>query len=189
MRTLPSAVVLVAASAIVFPGQASADPSMPSLDAYSPVEASAFETYSAYATSGVQFLTPDGLRCRITANSRATGVDGACWGKLPGVTRDENIATVSLNTPTASITRRDDLSQLEVVDRPDASAAGPAAIDPGAYRPLAPGQKITYGLKSTDKVITCGVNDQRETICVLPNNFTGEGPHGFVLSPSGSRAF
>ncbi|MGH3725095.1 MAG: hypothetical protein ACRDUS_13360 [Mycobacterium sp.] len=189
MRMLLSTAAIVAACATVFAAQASADPLIPNLDGFAPVEPTAFETYSAYATSGVQFLTPDGLRCRITANSRATGVDGTCWGKLPGVAGDENVAAVSLNTPTASLSHRPDLSQLDVVDRPDASAAGPAAIDPSAYRPLTPGQKITYGLKSTDKVITCAVSDQRETICILPNNFSGGGPHGFVLSPSGSRAF
>ncbi|MEU9804566.1 hypothetical protein [Mycobacterium sp. NPDC050853] len=189
MRMLPPICAIVTAAATVFAGQASADPAVPNLDGYAPVEATAFETYSAYATSGVQFLTPDGLRCRITSNSRATGLDGTCWGKLPGVAGDENIAAVSLNTPAASLTHMPDLGQQEIVARPDASPAGPAPVDPSAYRPLTPGQKITYGLKTTDKMITCGVSDQRETICILPNNFTGDGPHGFVLSPTGSRAF
>ncbi|OHU22357.1 hypothetical protein BKG76_17995 [Mycobacteroides franklinii] len=189
MRMLLITCVSVTAGATVFAGQASADPPVPNLDGYAPVEATAFETYSAYATSGVQFLTPDGLHCRITANSRATGVDGACWGKLPGVTGDENFATVSLNTSTASLSHMPDLGQQEIIARPDASPAGPASIDPSVYRPLAPGQKITYGLKGTDKVITCGISEQHETICVLPNNFSGGGPHGFVLSPAVSRAF
>lgn len=83
MRMLLITCVAVAAGATTFAGQAAADPPPPNLDGYTAVEATAFETYSAYATSGVQFLTPDGLHCRITANSRATGVDGACWGKLP----------------------------------------------------------------------------------------------------------
>lgn len=189
MRMLLIAYAAVAAAGAVFAGQASADPQVPNLDGYTAVEATAFETYSAYATSGVQFLTPDGLRCRITSNSRATGVDGACWGKLPGVAGDENIASVSLNAQTASLSHMPDLGQQEIVARPDASPAGPAAIDPTVYRPLSPGQKITYGLKATDKVITCAISEQRETICVLPNNFSGDGPHGFVLSPTGSRAF
>ncbi|SKG55590.1 Uncharacterised protein [Mycobacteroides abscessus subsp. bolletii] len=189
MRMLLITCVAVAAGATTFAGQAAADPPPPNLDGYTAVEATAFETYSAYATSGVQFLTPDGLHCRITANSRATGVDGACWGKLPGVSGDENLATVSLTTSTASLTHMPDLGQQEIVARPDASPAGPAAIDPSMYRPLSPGQKITYGLKATDKVITCAVSEQHETTCVLPNNFTGSGPHGFVLSPTGSRAF
>ncbi|ALR12661.1 hypothetical protein [Mycobacteroides saopaulense] len=189
MRMLLSTSVAVVVGAAIFAGQAAAEPAVPNLDGYTSVEPTAFETYSAYATSGVQFLTPDGLHCRITANSRATGVDGACWGKLPGVPGDENIASVSLNAPTASLTHMPDLGQQEIVARPDASPAGPAAIEPGAYRPLTAGQKITYGLKATDKVITCGVSEQRETICILPNNFTGDGPHGFVLSPTGSRTF
>ncbi|MFV8310366.1 hypothetical protein [Mycobacteroides chelonae] len=189
MRMLLSTYAAVAAGATVFAAQAYAEPSIPSLDGYTAVEPTAFETYSAYATTGVQFLTPDGLRCRITSNSRATGVDGTCWGKLPGVAGDENVAAVSLNTPTASLTHMADLGQQEIVARPDASPAGPAPVDPSAYRPLTSGQKITYGLKGTDKVITCGVSEQRETICLLPNNFTGDGPHGFVLSPAGSRAF
>ncbi|SKV22538.1 Uncharacterised protein [Mycobacteroides abscessus subsp. abscessus] len=96
---------------------------------------------------------------------------------------------MSLTTSTASLTHMPDLGQQEIVARPDASPAGPAAIDPSMYRPLSPGQKITYGLKATDKVITCAVSEQHETTCILPNNFTGSGPHGFVLSPTGSRAF
>ncbi len=189
MRMLPSAYAVVVAGATVFAAQASAEPSVPNLDGYAPVEPTAYETYSAYATTGVQFLTPDGLRCRITSNSRATGLDGTCWGKLPGVAGDENIATVSLNTPAASLTHMPDLGQQEIVARPDASPAGPAPVDPSAYRPLTSGQKITYGLKATNKMITCGVSDQRETICILPTNFTGDSPHGFVLSPILSRAF
>ncbi|MFA4082875.1 hypothetical protein [Mycobacteroides salmoniphilum] len=189
MRMLLSTYAAVMACATVFAVQASAEPLAPNLDGYTPVEPTAFETYSAYATTGVQFLTPDGLRCRITSNSRATGLEGTCWGKLPGVAGDENIATVSLNTPAASLTHMPDLGQQEIVARPDASPAGPAPVDPSAYRPLAAGQKITYGLRATDKMITCAVSDQRETICVLPNNFTGDSPHGFVLSPVLSRAF
>ncbi|SHY27740.1 Uncharacterised protein [Mycobacteroides abscessus subsp. abscessus] len=58
---------------------------------------------------------------------------------------------MSLTTSTASLTHMPDLGQQEIVARPDASPAGPAAIDPSMYRPLSPGQKITYGLKATDK--------------------------------------
>ena len=64
MRMLLSTYAAVAAGATVFAAQAYAEPSIPSLDGYTAVEPTAFETYSAYATTGVQFLTPDGLRCR-----------------------------------------------------------------------------------------------------------------------------
>lgn len=73
MRMLLITCVAVAAGATTFAGQAAADPPPPNLDGYTAVEATAFETYSAYATSGVQFLTPT----VCTAASRPTPVPPA----------------------------------------------------------------------------------------------------------------
>jgi hypothetical protein len=62
-----------------------ADPQQfPDLSVCTDVNYTDYLTYSAYSTTGAQFVTPGGSRCPIGYIFKASASLMQCWGSLPG---------------------------------------------------------------------------------------------------------
>ncbi|SPM36517.1 hypothetical protein MRAB57_4358 [Mycobacterium rhizamassiliense] len=172
---------LVPASVATVP-PAGADPNQfPSLSDYAAVDAAGYQTYSRYMTSGLQFETPGGYRCRMSFTHKQNGAHMECWGTLPGTANNHvglnylsgaNVVDVAFSNI--------DLSKMEVVEPGPGVTGGP--INPRDYKPLPPRSKLVY---DDGPLQTCGV-DASMTACELVD---GDRQHGFVLSPQGSWTF
>lgn len=179
----PAVAVIATGAALLLPcGPAAAEPGeFPDLDGYSAVNAADFQTYGNYPyTSGVQFTTPDGYRCRMAFTGKGNVWHTGCWGALPGTAANHAEVIFQGPGPARAALDDTDLSALEhyremgadrrVIER---------TVDPAAYRVLPAGSKVTFENQ------TCAV-DVDVTACVLR---AGGDPHGFVLSRQGSRVF
>ena len=63
---------------------AAADPQQfPDLSGCTDVNYKLYLTYAAYSTTGAQFVTPGGYRCRISYIFKASASLMQCWGSLP----------------------------------------------------------------------------------------------------------
>jgi hypothetical protein len=157
--------------------RAAADPGLPDLSGYIPVDVNGYSTYYNYPTTGgAQFVTPGGYRCRITYTGRANPAFKAamCWGSLPGTSFNYVGVSAAMDAGPAKFSKGD-LAELEKYRQPPGDSA-PVTISPDAYKPLPAGSKMTFPDSAT-----CAVADAM-TVCVL-------GDHGFVLKPDGSQAF
>jgi hypothetical protein len=167
--------ILAAAPAMAEPSQT------PDLSGYTPMNAKDYATYYNYpTTSGLQFVTPSGYRCRITYTGRANPPykSTSCWGVLPGTSSNFVGVTAGMKVDPAQFGNAD-LTALETYSPPPSSSTpsiSPATVSPDAYKPLPAGSKVGWSDSGT-----CAVTDVM-TVCVL-------GDHGFVLDPHGSRAF
>lgn len=172
------AAVFIALSSTT-PPSAAADPEQfPDLSGYTEVNSKDYLTYSAYSTSGVQFVTPGGPRCRLSYISKAATSMIQCWGSLPGTSH--NLVGVSYPSSGGAMFADKDLSAMEQYQWMD----GPGnwhdgTVSPDAYKPLASHSKVTYSGEA------CAV-DEAMTACVLAGQTQR---HGFVLSPDGSWTF
>lgn len=155
---------------------ASAEPA-PDLTGYHQEDPKDFGGYYTYpTTNGLQFSTPGGYRCRITYTGRANppykGV--GCWGALPGTSFNSVYVGLGIEARPADFANAD-LTKFEIYhdwQHPTEDVQ----VAPDSYRPLSAGSKVTYPGSGT-----CSAT-ATTTTCVL-------GDHGFVLDPSGSRAF
>ena len=176
------AAVFVAISSTTMPSAAADPHQFPDLSGYTDVNYKDYLTYSAYSTTGAQFVTPGGYRCRISYIFKASASLIQCWGSLPGTSHN----LVGLSDPGgpdkdgAQFADKDlaSMEHYQWMDGPGQWHDG--TVSPDAYKPLPPHSKVTYN------GATCGV-DESMTACVLPAHAPDQGqPQGFVLSPNGS---
>ncbi|MGL6234261.1 MAG: hypothetical protein ACRC20_02850 [Segniliparus sp.] len=185
------ALVLTAIFGSLAAPNAAAHPEFPDLDGYAAVDAKSYETYQTYGVRGVQFVTQEGVRCRMPTYSRGPAFWARCWGPLPGVEHGENavsapdISTGADGQHSFGATLKEvDLAGFEQVTEPDGSGQfTKRSIDPSAYRLLTPGHKIELG--SEQFGAACAVGDAGMIACVA--HWSGDS--GFVLSPDGSWTF
>jgi hypothetical protein len=168
------AAVFIVLSSTTMPSAAADPQQFPDLSGYTEVNSNDYLTYSAYSTTGAQFVTPGGYRCRMSYVSKAAASLIQCWGALPGTSH--NLVGVSYPPAAAATLADKDPSAMERYQWMD----GPGnwhdgTVSPDAYKPVPPHSKVTY------RDETCGV-DESMTAC----EFRG---HGFVLSPNGSWTF
>ncbi|BBZ15157.1 hypothetical protein [Mycobacterium branderi] len=178
------------------------DPGTAELDGLAEVAAATYGTYATYGAGGWQFVTPDGVRCRIMTYMRWSGPpEAACWGTLPGVASGENYAYALArdNVPGNFEPDRDgsqalsgfkhvpDLAVMETY-RSYEHRGGDVVdnVDPNSYHLLGAGSKIFE--KGPHANVTCGVK-AADTICVVDSTTDDHWSRGFVLSPEGSHAF
>ena len=161
-------------------------PKFPDLSEYTPMSTDQYQTYSAYMTRGLQFVTPDGYRCRMSFTHKQNGAHMNCWGSLPG-TPDNLVGLDYLGIPDApGATFSDtDLSAMERYESMDGEGNWhDGTVNPADYKPLPAHSKLTY----TDGPLqTCAV-DELMTACLLTDQNSGR-QHGFVLSPQDSWTF
>jgi hypothetical protein len=192
-----SIAALAAALAVVVPVLgpriAHADPVGAELDPLFSVDANTFDTYRTYGAGGWQFVTPDGVRCRLMTYSRWQGPPSAtCWGSLPGVVNGTNYAYVQAFTEPTDPTPKSGLGTADLNDfetyRSVEHRSGSEVdrVDPASYPLLGPGQKLV--VKAEGSVVSCGVVDAPTVICRIDGTFSPMRT-GFVLSPRGSRSF
>ncbi|EFV14999.1 hypothetical protein [Segniliparus rugosus] len=171
--------------------QAVAVPQFPDLDGYAAADVKDYETYHTYGVNGVQFVTQDGVRCRMPTYSRGPAYWAKCWGPLPGVSHGEN-AVIAPDTSTGSDGQRSFGTALKKTDLAGFETAnqleGPGhfvqrPIDPDSYHLLAPGRKLEVG--SAEFGATCAVGEAGMVACVA--HWSGD--YGFVLSREGSWTF
>jgi hypothetical protein len=170
-----------------------------------------YDTFQSYGSSGVQFTTSAGVRCRIPWGSRSwqfsAGVD--CWGPLPGVDPGVNLAQVlpiaphdrDNSTPPGRNPPKD-RSVYSLFSHTDVSAkeiylGNPneprKTVDPASYHLLAAGQKIFIpgnrgGTRIDDALCAAGSDDL--LICEVEKIELDDGrTHGFILSPRGSSVY
>jgi hypothetical protein len=194
-------VVAVCAGVLVSP-RAAGDPGVAELDGLAAVDAAFYGNYATYGAGGWQFVTPDGVRCRIMTYMRWSGPpEAACWGTLPGVASGENYAyAIARNNfrgnfgpdgdasqALSGLKRVPDLSGMETY-RSYEHRGGDVVdhVDPNSYHLLASGSKIFE--KGPHANVTCGVKAPA-TICVVDSATDEHWSYGFVLSPEGSHAF
>ncbi|BDE14713.1 MULTISPECIES: hypothetical protein [Mycobacterium] len=172
----------VVAALPVFAPTAAADPDQfPSLSYYGAVNTADYQNYSAYMTSGVQFATPTGYRCRMMFVHKQNGAYMSCWGSLPG-TEYNHVGLVYAPgvSKDAAVFSNVDLSAMDAI--PSGPGVTGRSLTAQDYKLLPIHSKIVY----TDGPLqTCGV-DQTMTACELVD---GEQKHGFVISPQGSWVF
>ena len=168
------------------------------------------DDYRAYVTDrsgaarAVLFATAAGVRCQIGPNSHRNRAGTTCWGALPGVAPDVNVA-VATTEPTdrathapataesappdtvfAYLGHADDLGAREAALSSDGS---PAAIPAAGYRLLGPGQMIVVPGERFSRAAesVCALDPDGALTCEIQ---TADGPpSGFVLSAAGSRAY
>ncbi|QLL05577.1 hypothetical protein [Mycobacterium vicinigordonae] len=174
--------LLVAAALPTFAAPATADPDQfPSLSFYSAVDAADYRNYQAYMTSGVQFATPAGYRCRMAFVHKQNGAYLDCWGALPGT--EYNHVGLSylpgVSTDGASFTNVNPSAMDAIPAGPGVTGRPLSAQD---YKLLPPHSKLIY---TDGPVQTCGV-DATMTACELVD---GDQRHGFVISSQGSWVF
>jgi hypothetical protein len=171
---------LVAVAAVVVPTAHADPPRFPDLGGFAQVNRKDYATYSAYSTTGVQFGTPAGYRCRMTYTFKASVAGIDCWGSLPGTTHNH----VSVVDSRGEAALDDvDLAVMERYRYIDGTGWHDGVVSPDAYRFLPTHSKVSDDEPSSR---TCGV-DGRMTACELPG-WDGE-RHGFVLTPEGSWTF
>jgi hypothetical protein len=177
--------VFIAISSTTTPSAAADPQQFPDLSGYTDANYKDYLTYSAYSTTGAQFVTPGGYRCPMSNIFKASTSQIQCWGLLPGTAHN----LVGLSYPggpdkDGAQFADKDLSPTEHyqwLDGPGQWHDG--TVSPDAYKPLPAHSKVTYNGE------TCGV-DESMTACVLPAHAPDQGqPHGFVLSPNGSWTF
>ncbi|MEZ0053036.1 hypothetical protein ABIA30_004061 [Mycobacterium sp. MAA66] len=154
-----AALVLVAS-----PGCASAEPpagGVPDINGFTDVTAN-FTTPTGHGSPGFSFATPDGVTCGGSSQQ------ASCDGPLPG------LSGIPLSHRTTGPC--DGGSAIVSVGGTQIVHANGACPAPGGAPVLGVGQKVMQG------AITCGVADGGITVCT-------NGPHGFVLQPSGSSTF
>ena len=173
MKAPLCAAVLLAVSPAALPSAAADPQRFPDLSGYPEVNSTDYLTYSAYSTSGVQFVTPGGYRCRLSYISKAAASLIGCWGALPA--SSHNLVEVSYPSGGAAFADKDlaAMEHYQWMDGPGNWHDG--TVSPDAYKPFPPHSKVTYSGE------TCGL-DESMTACVLAG-------HGFVLSPNGSWTF
>jgi hypothetical protein len=161
---------------------ASADPNQfPSLSDFFTVNAADYQTYRAYATSGVQFATPGGYRCRMNFTHKQNGSYMQCWGILPGT--PSNHVEVSYLAGADLVTAdfsNVDLATMDVI--PSGAGVQAKTLTAQDYGLLPTRSRVIY---TDGPVQTCGV-DAAMTACELIDQGR---QHGFVLSPQGSWTF
>lgn len=159
---------------------APADPDFPDLGRFMAVDTGPFETAS---TDGkwvkIDFSTPDGMTCHFdgaaSMKDETTSQELNCSGQLPDVTYR---TTPQMNCQRTDVRARGGL--VYYIDEPEAYYE-PEGVDClRQVRVLSPGQKLSSGN------ITCVVGEGALTACLDAR--AGQ-RHGFVLQPSGSRAF
>ncbi|MUL84158.1 MULTISPECIES: hypothetical protein [unclassified Mycolicibacterium] len=146
------------------------------MSSYSAVDFHDYNTYYNYpTTTGAQFVTPGGYRCRITYTGRANPPmkQAVCWGALPGTSSNavRVFAAMTLDPATFSTV---DLADMEKYT--DYKEPRDRTVDVDDYKPLPAGRKLSY-----PNTGTCAVTEV-STVCVV-------GDHGFELSGQGSRVF
>ena len=154
---------------------AAADP-VPDLSGYIDMDVHDYATYYNYpTTTGLQFVTPGGYRCRITYTGRANPPmeQAFCWGALPGTSSNVVSVFAAMSQEPAEFSTVD-LAGMEKYT--DYREPRDRTVDPSDYKPLPPGTKLTYSDTGT-----CAVAKD-STVCVV-------GTHGFELSSKGSRVF
>lgn len=159
------AVSAAALMLIVSPGSASAQPpasgSVPDISGFTDVTAN-FTTPAGHGSPGFSFATPDGVSCGGSAQQ------ASCDGALPGLSDIALSHTTSGPCDGGSAIVSGGGAQIV-----HTRGACPA---PAGVPVLRVGQKVTHG------AISCGIADGDVTVCT-------NGPHGFVLAPSGSGTF
>lgn len=156
-------------------------PDFPDVDRFTEADVREYRTYSSYATTGLQFVTPGGYRCLMWANRRATYSGVRCWGALP----QRGFNSVWAGGGAASFGNAD-------LSRPETTYVYPGGptgtVSPDAYKPLPSGMKL---VEESVFPMQCVVRDQL-TAC-RAKGFGAEPTqtttHGFVLSPNGSWTF
>lgn len=171
---------LVVSSLLAAPS-VTADPArFPDMNRFTEVDPAPYNTYGTYpTTTGVQFTTPGGYRCRMTFTGKANAWSADCWGALPGTTFNHVMVTTWYQSPPAEFSNVD-LADMETYTEMGREHTEKKSIDPASYKPLPAGSKIVW-----EKALTCVV-EQDVTACRLGNDADS---HGFVLSPQGSEAF
>ncbi len=174
---------------------AAADPDGAELDALNSVTSDTFYTYSTYGAGGWQFVTPDGVRCRIMTVTRwQSPYSVTCWGAaLPGVTAGANYVsllaarTLIDPTPVAEF-GTGDLDSFETY-RSYEHRSGDTVdrVDPASYHLLPSGSKLVVTTEST--ILSCGVPGAQMLVCTIDYLSAAQDRIGFVLSPNGSRTF
>jgi hypothetical protein len=161
---------------------ATADPrTFPDLSGYPTVDAHDYRTYFSYSTSGVQFVTPGGYRCRMSYVSKAARSSIACWGALPATTHNEVGVTYNGGVIAPGAFNDVNLANMESYQLLDSGGWHDGVVSPDAYKPLPAHSKVVFSEGSSE---TCAV-DASMTACMIPGAAPGE-LHGFVLSPDGS---
>lgn len=169
MGSRPACLLAAGAVAVLIvvsvPGRVSAQPpSFPDLGALADVTQGYLGTGPRNSGTIAQFSTPDGLHCGLT------GTSAQCQGPLPGV-QDVPIS------PSGSSQGDCDLGGAQ------ASESWASINHYKGHCPATPGLKLLdVGQKITQGATTCGVLAGGVTACT-------NGPHGFVLQPSGSWTF
>ncbi|MBS9533324.1 hypothetical protein KIH27_06935 [Mycobacterium sp. M1] len=175
-------------------GVAAAAP-IPDLGALQPVNPDQFATYSTYGAGGWQFVTPNGVRCRIMTMTRwGSPPEATCWGAdLPGTGAGSDVnygsakGAYGSDAPQAVLGHAD-LEKFETYRSYEhRSTVEVDRVDPASYNLLAAGSKIT--LDGTRATVTCGAPTDDSVACILNNTGEQTPSTGFVLSPQGSRSF
>jgi hypothetical protein len=194
--------ILAVCAGVLASPRAVGDPGVAELDGLAEVDTAAYATYATYGAGGWQFVTPDGVRCRIMTYMRWSGPpEATCWGTLPGVASGENNAyAMAWNNSSGNsgpdhtaphalsgLKRIPDLNVMETY-RSYEHRGGDVVdhVDPNSYHLLASGSKIFE--KGPGSNVTCGVKT-RDTVCVVDSAGDEHRSHGFVLSAEGSHAF
>jgi hypothetical protein len=176
------AAMLASVSGVTMPAAAGDPGQFPDLNSYTEVNSKDYDTYAAYATSGVQFTTPGGYRCRMTSNVRGGWMAGRCWGSLPGISQN----SVSVGDRAPATFENVDLGAMENYQVLDGAGWHEKTVVPDAYKLLPTGSKVTKQGVVERLSATCAV-DLAMTACVIED--FPERRHGFVLSPQSSWAF
>ena len=171
---------LIALTGVVMPTAAADPPGFPDMSGFSEANFKDFQTYSAYSTTGVQFVTPGGYRCRMTYTFKASVRRTECWGSLPGTSHNHVAVVDSLSKAEFNDV---DLAAMESYQYIDGDGWHDGTVSPDAYHSLPSHSKIN---RDETPGQMCGV-DGAMTACEL---LTWDGkPHGFVLRPEGSWTF
>lgn len=180
--------------AILSPIQAAADPNL-DLGVLQPVDPNRYGTYATYGAGGWQFVTPNGVRCRIMTVTRwGSASQATCWGaNLPGISVGDNVNYAKakgayIDDPPQSTFGHADLDTFETYRSYEhRSTEEVDHVDPASYNPLPIGSKLT--VDGTGAVVTCGLFAADRLSCTVSATVTPGWTTGFVLSPGGSRTF
>lgn len=82
------AVAIIAMSSTTMPSAAADPQRFPDLNGYTDVDYKDYSTYSLDSTSGVEFVSPGGYRCRLSCIGKAAASLMQCWGSLPGTSHN-----------------------------------------------------------------------------------------------------
>lgn len=192
MTSTKSLVIAMLGAAALAAAPASADPA-PDLRALQPVDSDGYYTYSTYGAGGWQFVTPDGVRCRIMTVTRwGSASQATCWGaKLPRVDPDINYANAKgayVDDPPRSTLGEGDLDNFETYRSYEhRSSEEVDHVDPASYHLLPAGRKLTA--QGTETTVTCGALTADSVSCTVDATGAPAWTTGFVLSPEGGHTF